>query len=59
MQRPRRGFENSDGSYRGPPVDAVPGLDGALYMSDDAAGAICRLAPLAWKTRAGKRTQET
>jgi glucose/arabinose dehydrogenase len=26
-------------------VDAVPGPDGALYVSDDTAGAIYRLAP--------------
>ncbi len=39
------GFENPDGSYRGRPVDAVPGPDGALYVSHDTAGAIYRLAP--------------
>jgi glucose/arabinose dehydrogenase len=39
------GFENSGGSYWGRPVDAVPGPDGALYVSDDTAGAIYRLAP--------------
>jgi glucose/arabinose dehydrogenase len=39
------GFENSDGSNWGRPVDAVPGPDGALYVSDDTAGAIYRLAP--------------
>ena len=39
------GFENPDGSYWGRPVDAVPGPDGALYVSDDTAGAIYRLAP--------------
>lgn len=38
------GFENPDGTCRGRPVDAVPGPDGALYLSDDSAGAICRLA---------------
>jgi glucose/arabinose dehydrogenase len=37
------GFENADGSFWGRPVDAVPGPDGALYVSDDAAGAIYRL----------------
>jgi glucose/arabinose dehydrogenase len=41
------GFENSDDSYWGRPVDAVPGPDGALYVSDDTAGAIYRLAPSA------------
>ncbi len=39
------GFENPDGSFWGRPVDAVPGPDGALYVSDDAAGAIYRLMP--------------
>jgi glucose/arabinose dehydrogenase len=39
------GFENPDHSYWGRPVDAVPGPDGALYVSDDTAGAIYRLAP--------------
>jgi glucose/arabinose dehydrogenase len=29
----------------GRPVDAVPGPDGTLYVSDDTAGAIYRLAP--------------
>ena len=38
------GFESSGHSYWGRPVDAVPGPDGALYVSDDAAGAIYRLA---------------
>ena len=39
------GFQNADGSRWGPPVDAVPGPDGALYVSDDTAGAIYRLMP--------------
>ena len=39
------GFENSGGSFWGRPADAVPGPDGALYVSDDSAGAIYRLAP--------------
>jgi glucose/arabinose dehydrogenase len=39
------GFENSGGSFWGRPVDAVPGPDGALYVSDDTAGAIYRLMP--------------
>jgi glucose/arabinose dehydrogenase len=39
------GFENADGSFWGRPVDAVPGPDGALYVSDDDAGAIYRLEP--------------
>jgi glucose/arabinose dehydrogenase len=38
-------FENSGGGYWGRPVDAVPGPDGALYVSDDSAGAIYRLMP--------------
>ncbi len=41
------GFENPDSSFWGRPVDAVPGPDGALYVSDDTAGAIYRLAPAA------------
>jgi glucose/arabinose dehydrogenase len=39
------GFENPDHSYWGRPVDAVPGPDGALYISDDTAGAIYRVTP--------------
>jgi glucose/arabinose dehydrogenase len=39
------GFENAGGSFWGRPVDVVPGPDGALYVSDDAAGAVYRLAP--------------
>lgn len=39
------GFENAGGSYWGRPVDVVPGPDGALYVTDDAAGAVYRLAP--------------
>lgn len=39
------GFQASDGSRWGRPVAAVPGPDGAVYVSDDLAGAIYRLAP--------------
>jgi glucose/arabinose dehydrogenase len=39
------GFENANGSYWGRLVDAVPGPDGAVYVSDDAVGAIYRLVP--------------
>jgi glucose/arabinose dehydrogenase len=39
------GFENASGTFWGRPVDAVPGPDGALYVSDDAAGAVYRLVP--------------
>ena len=39
------GFQNADGSRWGRPVDAVPGPDGSLYVSDDTAGAIYRLQP--------------
>lgn len=39
------GFENAGGAFWGRPVDAVPGPDGALYVSDDAAGAVYRVAP--------------
>jgi glucose/arabinose dehydrogenase len=38
------GFQNADGTFWGRPVDAVPGPDGALYVSDDAVGAVYRLA---------------
>jgi glucose/arabinose dehydrogenase len=38
------GFENPDHSFWGRPVDAVPGPDGALYVSDDTADAVYRLA---------------
>jgi len=37
------GFQHSDGSRWGRAVDAVPGPDGALYVSDDAAGAVYRI----------------
>lgn len=39
------GFQLANGSRWGRPVDAVPGPDGALYVSDDTAGAIYRLVP--------------
>jgi glucose/arabinose dehydrogenase len=39
------GFQEPDGSRWGRAVDAVPGPDGALYVSDDQAGAIYRLVP--------------
>jgi glucose/arabinose dehydrogenase len=39
------GFQNADGTRWGRPADAVPGPDGALYVSDDTAGAIYRLMP--------------
>jgi glucose/arabinose dehydrogenase len=39
------GFQNADGSRWGRPADAVPGPGGALYVSDDTAGAIYRLVP--------------
>jgi glucose/arabinose dehydrogenase len=39
------GFQAPDGSRWGRPVAAVPGPDGALYVSDDGAGAIYRVAP--------------
>jgi glucose/arabinose dehydrogenase len=38
------GFQNAAGSRWGRPVDVVPGPSGALYVSDDMAGAIYRLA---------------
>lgn len=39
------GFQDADGQRWGRPVDAVPGPDGALYVSDDTAGAIYRIVP--------------
>jgi glucose/arabinose dehydrogenase len=39
------GFQNAGGSRWGRVVDAVPGPDGALYVSDDTAGAIYRFMP--------------
>jgi glucose/arabinose dehydrogenase len=41
------GFQSTDGSRWGRPVDAVAGPDGALYVSDDTAGAIYRFVPAA------------
>lgn len=38
------GFQNSDGSRWGRSVDAVPGADGALYVTDDQSGTVYRLA---------------
>jgi len=39
------GFQDAAGDRWGRPVDAVAGPDGALYVSDDTAGAVYRLAP--------------
>ncbi len=39
------GFQEPNGSRWGRTVDAVPGPDGALYVSDDQAGAIYRVVP--------------
>ena len=39
------GFQTSDGGRWGRPVDVVPGPDGALYVTDDTAGAVYRIAP--------------
>ena len=39
------GFQADDGSRWGRPVAAVAGPDGAIYITDDAADAIYRLAP--------------
>lgn len=39
------GFQYSNGNRWGRTVDAVPGPDGALYVSDDTAGAIYRVLP--------------
>jgi glucose/arabinose dehydrogenase len=39
------GFQDPDGSRWGRPVAAVAGPDGAVYVTDDQAGAVYRLAP--------------
>ncbi|MFR9802445.1 PQQ-dependent sugar dehydrogenase [Pseudonocardia sp. RS010] len=39
------GFQAADGSRWGRPVAAVAGPDGAVYVTDDAAGAVYRVAP--------------
>jgi glucose/arabinose dehydrogenase len=39
------GFQLEDGSRWGRPVMALPGPDGAIYVTDDAAGAVYRMAP--------------
>lgn len=39
------GFQAADGSRWGRPVAAVPGPDGAVYITDDSADAVYRLAP--------------
>jgi glucose/arabinose dehydrogenase len=39
------GFQDEDGERWGRPVDAVPGPEGDLFVSDDTAGAIYKLTP--------------
>ncbi|HVX33497.1 MAG TPA: hypothetical protein VHA80_10200 [Solirubrobacterales bacterium] len=39
------GFQEADGERWGRPVDVVPGPEGALFVSDDTAGAIYKLMP--------------
>jgi glucose/arabinose dehydrogenase len=39
------GFQNSKGERWGRPVDVVPGPEGALFVSDDTAGAVYKLTP--------------
>jgi len=39
------GFQSEDGERWGRPVSAVQGPDGAVYVSDDAAGAVYRMQP--------------
>jgi glucose/arabinose dehydrogenase len=39
------GFQAADGTRWGRPADAVPGPDGALYVTDDMAGAVYRIVP--------------
>ncbi len=48
LGRPRtivEGFQDDDGSRWGRSVDAVPGPDGSLYVTDDTAGLVYRLTP--------------
>lgn len=44
QQRLVGGFQNEDGTRWGRPVAAVAGPDGAVYITDDYAGAVYRLA---------------
>jgi glucose/arabinose dehydrogenase len=39
------GFQNADGSRWGRSVDAVPGPDKSIYVTDDAAGLVYRVTP--------------
>jgi glucose/arabinose dehydrogenase len=39
------GFQKTDGSRWGRSVDAVPGPDGSVYVTDDVAGLVYRLTP--------------
>jgi glucose/arabinose dehydrogenase len=39
------GFQDASGERWGRPVDVVPGPEGALFVSDDTAGAIYKLTP--------------
>jgi glucose/arabinose dehydrogenase len=39
------GFQDASGARWGRPVDAVPGPEGMLYVTDDLAGAIYRIGP--------------
>ncbi|MFJ4220340.1 PQQ-dependent sugar dehydrogenase [Curtobacterium luteum] len=39
------GFQDADGSRWGRSVDAVPGPDGSLYVTDDTAGLVYRFTP--------------
>ena len=41
------GFQLADGERWGRPVDAVPGPEGDLFVSDDIAGAVYRIGPAA------------
>jgi glucose/arabinose dehydrogenase len=41
------GFQEANGARWGRPVDAVPGPEGDLYVTDDLAGAVYRIGPVA------------
>jgi glucose/arabinose dehydrogenase len=45
------GFQDAEGNRWGRPVMAVPGPDGAVYVTDDAAGAVYRMTPPASASR--------
>ncbi len=49
------GFQEASGARWGRPVDAVPGPDGDLYVTDDTAGAVYRIGPMPRPAKARRR----